>query len=108
MHEYCSNNLCDISVYGGWPGPSQSIFAVGMVILALQLAVLVETRIVLLESVVPVPQLSLGYNMCCGRFSAWFAILALVVMGCVPFWLSPLHFVAAVCVFISLAWAQCT
>jgi hypothetical protein len=38
-----------------------------------------------------------------GATSATLAILALLPMAWIPFWVSPLHFVAAAVVFVTLA-----
>ena len=53
-YEHCVEDLCDISLYGGWPeGTEHGIFRVGFSLLALQLAVMVFGRLGLLHSAAP-------------------------------------------------------
>ena len=54
---------------------------------------------------------SSAHGCCCtpifaGALGASVAILALLPMAWIPFWVNPLHFVAAVTVFIALAVAE--
>lgn len=106
LHDRCSEILCDVSVYGGWPGPCRWVFGLGLTFLAAQLTVMVECRVGLWRCVIP-DQLGMAGTLACGRCSALAAIASLLLMCWIPFNVSPVHFLAAVSVFLNLASAQC-
>jgi hypothetical protein len=68
--EGCVGKLCDISVYGGWPGPGHALFAGLFCVLAVQIFVMQTGRVLLLRRIlVPGVDSDAGavtFRSCCG------------------------------------------
>lgn len=119
--ELCTEYLCDISAYGGWPdGREGSVFQTGLSVVSLQLLVLVAGRLALLAAAArpeevnrPLVCTDACCCCCCGRrpmrlaaVCGLVAALCLIPVAFIPFWVSPLHFLSAFLLFGLLFAAQ--
>ena len=122
LYATCRSQLCDISVYGGWfAGPEHVYFRTGMTVLAVQLLLLLYGRMGLLQYVAPEelrqPCCCAGIvvvrnqETCCSpsRCATLFgpvAVLCILPMAFIPFYVSMFHFLSAVVTFLTLAIAE--